>query len=181
MALSSCTCVIPTLWDTQHFTPCFYLTAVHSNLWGVHFKTILSLGLTGWPRLLRYAHSPPSWLAWVWILIQLQTVMLVFHRQGDSPMCVPSLGWTLSWCSVCRHLLVVIKGPTVSFAKSMWAIPGPMEQIPNSCPNNCWERDGKPPSMTLADKLLRQNQRPLTQSMVHRIVLMFYSFVILKM
>ena len=65
-----------------------------------------------------------SCLAWVQIPTQLQTVMPVFHTQGDSSMCVPSLGWTFNWCPGCRHWLVDAKDPTVYFAKNRRAIAG---------------------------------------------------------
>ena len=44
----------------------------------------------------RYAHSPLSCLAWVWILTQLENAIPMFHRQGDSSMRAPSLRWTLN-------------------------------------------------------------------------------------
>ena len=52
----------------------------------------------------RYTRSPRSSLAWVGISNQLQTVIPVLHRQGDSSMCVPYLGWTLNGRPVCQHL-----------------------------------------------------------------------------
>jgi len=36
--------------------------------------------------------------------------------------CMPSLGWMLNGNSICQHSLVDVKDPTVSFAKSTWAI-----------------------------------------------------------
>ena len=47
-------------------------------------------------------------------------------------MCVPSLGWTLNGCSICRHWLVDIKYLTVCFVKSRQDVAGTMAkfQIP---------------------------------------------------
>ena len=65
----------------------------------------------------------------------IKTVIQVFHRQGNSSMCVPSLGWTLNRRPVCQHLLVDVKDPMVSFVKSRPAIAGTINKFQNCCPN----------------------------------------------
>ena len=53
----------------------------------------------------------------------------MFHRQGDSSMCVQSLGWTLNGRPVSQHLLMDVKDPMVSSAKSRRAIPSTMATL----------------------------------------------------
>ena len=53
----------------------------------------------------------------------------IFHRLGDSSMCVSSLGWTLSWASHLLVLFVDVKDPVVSFIKSRRAITGIMNKL----------------------------------------------------
>ena len=76
----------------------------------------------------------------------------MFHRQGDSSMCVLSLGWTLNWPS---HLPAVVGGYERSqhvLCEELASYRQHHGRMTNSCPSYCWEGNGKPPSISLAQE-----------------------------
>uniref|UniRef100_A0A8C4RBH7 SIN3-HDAC complex associated factor n=1 Tax=Eptatretus burgeri TaxID=7764 RepID=A0A8C4RBH7_EPTBU len=75
-----------------------------------------------------------------------------FQKQGDSSMCVPSLGWTLNWTS--RLLALIGRLDPAVYFMSWRAIAGILDKfLP------CWEGSDNRPSITLAKKPLRQHRR----------------------
>ena len=114
--------------------------------------------LAGWPRgmhthlsaVLPGFESQPSYK-----LSFQRFTSRVIHQ------CVSFLKWMLNWHPVCRHQLEVKQQRVICEEKvSDHQNHG---QVPNSCPNYCWEGDGKPHSRTLSNKLLRQNRRSVTE------------------
>ena len=72
-------------------------------------------------------------------------------------MCVSFLRWTTGRL-VFRHSLMHIKDPNDALQEEWASYHRHHYQVTNSCPNFCWEGNGKPPSITLAQEAASATQ-----------------------